>query len=349
MDVAAVSWALITQIVIPILIVVIAVTSGVTLQLALPRRLSKYVHELHYIWVRIALESAGAGIAIWTASLGVYIAITTSTAPPALAHVLDQSLLVLVFASVTFVATRFVGSAVLQLSHGSGQQIASGTLFATVAQALVIAIGVLIILSSLGIQVTPLLTALGVGGLAVALALQPPLANLFSGLLLAASRQIRPGDYVRLQTGQEGFVEDIDWRSISIREPPNNLVIVPNMLIAQAIFTNYRLPEPRVATRVPLRVAYGSDLDFVEQLALQAARRALDDIGAASSARDAYLRVEEFAETTVNVSVNYFAPRVVVQERSQSAVLRRFYEELQQHGIGSPVQNPVRPEGNPQR
>lgn len=133
-------------------------------------------------------------------------------------------------------------------------------------------------------------------------------------------QQITSGDYVRLQTGQEGFVEDIDGRSISIREPPNNLVIVPNMLIAQAIFTNYRLPEPRVATRVPLRVTYGSDLDFVEQLAPQAARRALDDIGAASSANDAYLRVEEFAETTVNVSVNYFAPRVVnIDSRSGKA------------------------------
>lgn len=56
----------------------------------------------------------------------------------------------------------------------------------------------------------------------------------------------------------------------------------------------------------------------------------------------AYMRVEEFAETTVNLSVNYFAPRVVVQSHSQSAVLRRFYEQLQQHGIGSPIQNPVR-------
>jgi small-conductance mechanosensitive channel len=101
-----------------------------------------------------------------------------------------------------------------------------------------------------------------------------------------------------------------------------------------------------VATRVPIRVAYGSDLDFVEELALQAAHRALDDVGAPSSTNEAYVRVEEFAETTVNLSVNYFAPRVVVQERSQSAVLRRFYEELQQHGIGSPIQNPVRRAAN---
>src|SRR5262249_37420548 len=154
--------------------------------------------------------------------------------------------------------------------------------------------GALIILSSLGIQITPLLTALGVGGLAVALALQPPLANLFSGLQLVASRQIRPGDYVRLQTGQEGFVEDINWRSISIRERPNNLVVVPNTMLAQAIFTNYRLPEPRVATRVPLRVAYGSDLDFVERLAFEATRLALDDVGAEALADDTYFRFEEF-------------------------------------------------------
>jgi small-conductance mechanosensitive channel len=347
MSVAAIAWAPLSQYVIPVAIVIVAIVVGVLLEIVVRRRLSEYALVQRRVWLRVALEAIGAGIAIWIACLGVYIAIATSAASPAISRLLDELLVILVLASVTVVAFRFVGGAMHHLGYGAGgEQVASATLLASVAQGIVVIIGLLVILSSLGIQITPLLTALGVGGLAVALALQPPLANLFSGLQLAASRQIRPGDYVRLQTGQEGLVEDIDWRSISIREPLNNLVIVPNLLLAQAIFTNYRLPEPRVATRVPLRVAYGSDLDFVEQLALEAARLALEDVGVGTRDK-AYVRVEEFAETTVNISVNYFAPRVVVQERSHSAVLRRFYEQLQDHGIGSPIQNPVRRQINP--
>jgi small-conductance mechanosensitive channel len=341
MGLSTVSWSSIQAYVIPTAIVAIAVGIGIAYEFVARRRVEQHPLATKNAWFSIALESLGPSVSLWVVALGVYIAIATSAASPMLVHLLDQVLLVLVFASVTIVATRFVGGAVLRLSYGPGQQIASGTLFASVAQSLVAILGVLIILSSLGIQITPLLTALGVGGLAVALALQPPLANLFSGLQLVASRQIRPGDYVRLQTGQEGYVVDINWRSISIREPPNNLVVVPNLMLAQAIFTNYRLPEPRVATRVPLRVAYGSDLNFVERLALEAARRALDDVGAEALARDAYFRFEEFGDSTVNVSVNYFAPRVLDQERSQSAVLRHFYELLQLNGIGSPIQNPV--------
>ena len=346
MKLAAVSWTSLYDYVVPLGIVIIAIVLGVALEIVVRRRLARHAVVQQRVWLRVALESIDAGIATWTACLGVYVAITTSAASPTVARLLDQLLVVLVLASVTIVAVRFVGGAMRQLGYGGGQEIASATLLASVAQGLVVGLGALIILSSLGVQITPLLTALGVGGLAVALALQPPLANLFSGLQLAASRQLRPGDYVRLQTGQEGLVEDIDWRSISIREPHNNLVIVPNLLLSQAIFTNYRLPEPRVATRVPLRVAYGSDLDFVEQLALEAARLALEDIGAPSRDR-AYVRVEEFGETTVNISVNYFAPRVVIQERSQSAVLRRFYEQLQGHCIGSPIKNAVRRQINP--
>ena len=206
-----------------------------------------------------------------------------------------QTLLILVCASVTIVAARFVGNAVLRLSRGPGQQIASGTLFASVSQALIVVLGALFTLSALGIAVTPLLTALGVGGLAVALALQPPLANLFFGNTTRCLAADTPGRLHRVAEWTTRLVEDINWRSISIRESTNSLVVVPNAVLAQEIFTNYRLPEPRVAARVPLRVAYGSDIGFVEQLALEAVAMVGEDIKNPGTSRDAFVRVHEFA------------------------------------------------------
>ncbi len=336
-------WSTISEFVIPIACVILSACVGAILEYLVQRRVATSHFVRRYPWLGMALESLEAGILFWVTALGVHVAITTSSAPPAVLRLLDQTLAVLVVASITIVAARFVKSAVLRLSHGPGSQIASGTLFATVAQALVIVLGVLFTLSSLGIEITPLLTALGVGGLAVALALQPPLANLFSGIQLIASRQIRPGDYVALASGQAGYVEDINWRSISIREAGNNLVVVPNLVLAQEVFTNYRLPEPSVAAHVPLRVAYGSDLEYVERLAREAIGQLDRGMKEATASRDAVIHVVEFADTTVNLTVNFFVNGVTDHERARSEFLRQFYDLMKRDGIGSPIGNPVVP------
>ena len=78
----------------------------------------------------------------------------------------------------------------------------------------------MIILNQLHVSIAPILTALGVGGLAVALALQDTLSNLFAGFYVAVAGQVRLGDYiVKLDTGEEGYVTDISWRTTTIRTP----------------------------------------------------------------------------------------------------------------------------------
>jgi small-conductance mechanosensitive channel len=98
----------------------------------------------------------------------------------------------------------------------------------------VFAVGILTILETLGIPIIPLFTALGIGGLAVALGLQDTLSNLFAGIQVIAAKQIRPGDYVKLELGEEGYVTDITWRYTTIRSSPNNRIIVPNAKVSSA-------------------------------------------------------------------------------------------------------------------
>jgi small-conductance mechanosensitive channel len=339
-----VSVSKILEFAVPVACIVISAAIGALLEFFVQRRVAMSTFVRRHPWLAIFIDALDAGILFWATALGVHIALAVSSLPDTVRRLLDQTLLVLVCVSVTIVAARFVGNSVLRLSRGPGQQIASGTLFASVAQALVVILGGLFTLSALGIEVTPLLTALGVGGLAVALALQPPLANLFSGIQLVASRQIRPGDYVSLPSGQEGFVEDINWRSISIRTSSNSLVVVPNTILATEVFTNFHLPEPRVAARVPLRVAYGSDLAFVERLALEAVALVGEDIKDPSTTRDAFVRVSEFADSTVNLSVSFFVKRSIEPERARSEFLHCFYDLMRREHIGSPIVNPVIPQ-----
>src|SRR6059058_664988 len=134
-----------------------------------------------------------------------------------------------------------------------------------------------LLLDNLGVHLTALVTTLGIGSLAVALALQDTLGNFFAGLYLQADRPVRPGDYVRLDTGDEGTLMHIGWRSTRLQTLANNTVVLPNERLSKAVVTNYNLPDPEASVDVRVTVAYDTDLERVERLMLEAARRAGSD------------------------------------------------------------------------
>lgn len=124
-----------------------------------------------------------------------------------------------------------------------------------VAWSVVVILGLLVILNGLGLSIAPMLTALGVGGLAVALALQEPLGNFFAGVFVTLAGQIRVGDYVRLDSGQEGVVVDFSWRSTRIRMLANNLV---HRAQFEAVAVGRHQPSPADhRTRRPRRGRHG--------------------------------------------------------------------------------------------
>ncbi|CAI8036744.1 Uncharacterized MscS family protein YhdY [Geodia barretti] len=120
-------------------------------------------------------------------------------------------------------------------------------------------------LDVLGVNVTPLVAGLGLGGLAVALALQPTLSNLFAGTYVITEGVVSVGDYIEMEDGVTGYVVDVNWRSTRLRTWTNNLVIIPNSRFAETIITNYN--SRMSPSRVPdLRRGYESDLHRVEQV-----------------------------------------------------------------------------------
>lgn len=145
----------------------------------------------------------------------------------------------------------------------------------TVLRIVIASIGLLVILDTAGISITPLLASLGVGSLAVALALQDTLGNFFSGVYLLADQPIRPGDFVQLEDGSQGNIVKIGWRSTQILNPSNHTIIVPNSKLASSRIMNFDLPNPASALSVTFRVGFEADLNRVEQLALAAAREVM--------------------------------------------------------------------------
>lgn len=134
---------------------------------------------------------------------------------------------------------------------------------------LIYGLAALLILDLLDINISPLIAGLGIGGIAVALALQPTLANLFAGTYVMTEGVISPGDYIALEGGTTGYVIEVGWRSTRIRTWQNNLVIVPNNKFAETIITNYQRPVPAVNVWLMCGVSYDSDLYHVEKVCRQ--------------------------------------------------------------------------------
>ena len=199
-----------------------------------------------------------------------------------------------------------------------------------VVRGLFAVLAVIIVLENLGISLTAIWTTLGVGSVAVALALQETLSNLFAGLYLLAERPVSPGDYIKLDSGHEGYVIHISWRSTRMRTQSNNVVFVPNSTMAKAVITNYSMPELRVSVTIPVRVAYGSDPRQVETLLLDVAEEAARD-GLAGLLLDPPPSVnlnpgfgESSLDFSLSLNVRRFEDQVPVQSELRKRILTRF-------------------------
>ncbi|MEW6203168.1 MAG: mechanosensitive ion channel domain-containing protein, partial [bacterium] len=183
----------------------------------------------------------------WCVAVGIYLGVAISELPERHIYYLGKTINVIVLFSITVALANLAGMIFKDYIHKSGLPILTTGITYGILKGTIYIIGLLIILNILGISITPLITALGVGGLAVALALQDTLANLFAGIHILMEKSVRVGDFVKLETGQEGYVEDITWRTTRIKMLPNNMVIIPNSKLSQSIVTNYCLPEKRMS------------------------------------------------------------------------------------------------------
>lgn len=216
----------------------------------------------------------------------------------------------------------------------------STSIFTNLAKVIAFSVGILVILQFLGISITPILTALGVGGLAVALALQDTLSNIFSGLHIIATRQIRQGNYIRLDGGEEGYVTDITWRNTVIRTLSNNMVLVPNSKLAGAIVTNYHLPETEMGVLVQVGVSYDSELEEVERVTTDVARELLLDVQGGVHGFEPFIRYHTFADFSIYFTVILRCKEYVDQYLVKHEFVKRLHRRYRVEGIEIPY--PIR-------
>jgi small-conductance mechanosensitive channel len=246
--------------------------AGLLFEFIILKKIRQIAARMAWEGDEILVRSLRGVTILWFTAAGMYAAMRAGEISHAQLGLVHNALLVIVVLSVTVVVARISSSFVNLYSRRVGGVLMSTSMFANLTRIIVFMIGALIILQTLGISVAPILTALGVGGLAVALALQDTLSNLFAGIHVIASRQVKPGDYIKLTSGEEGYVRDIAWRYTTIQELPNNIIIIPNSKLASSIVTNYHYPEKEMSVLVQVGVGYNSDLEAVEKEAIEVAR-----------------------------------------------------------------------------
>ena len=184
----------------------------------------------------------------------------------------------------------------------------------------------IIILKHFNYDIISVVTALGIGSLAIGLAAKDTLANMISGFTLMLDQPFRIGDRIQLAGGQVGDVSDIGLRSTKIKTLDNQLLIIPNSDLCNTMLTNQAFPNSRAKGRINIGVAYDSDVDLVKQL-LVATAGEVDDV-LVDPPPEAYFA--SFGDSSLNMAlffwVEEYGTLFAVTDKINSLILKRFAE-----------------------
>ena len=339
-------WVLkVQQFIIPALVVFASISLGFYLEKRLFKQLNRRTQRNSGQWYEITVTSFKGLIIVWVTLGGFYLAITFLTLPDSLRLFIYRVLYTVLLLSITILASRLAVSLIQFYSSREDTSSMLTSLFETITKVVVFAIGSLITLQALNIPISPILATLGVGSLSLGLALQQPLADLISGINLITSKKIRPQDYIKLKTGEEGYVVDVELKYTVIREITGNLLVIPNSQIISSSFRNYAFPENTMLVPVKVGISYDSDLEKVEAITLDVAKKTLTEVSGGDKEYEPFMRYEHFDYFSINFTVylqiqEFYDHLIITHE-----FIKRLYKRYQQEGIkiAFPIKNTYMP------
>lgn len=325
----------------PALFVVAGFLVGVVVDWMILRRLRGAVSRTDWGWDDLLVDAIGRAPVLWFTAAGVYAALESLTLPSGIRDTLQVILVVVVILSLTLVASRIAADAVRLLTERSAGGLPGTSLIQNITRVVVFGLGLLIILQQLGIRITPVIGALGVGSLAVALALQDTLSNLFAGFQILLTRQVEAGDFIRLEGGEEGYVTDVQWRNTTVKSRlDESETVIPNRKLADSVVTNFTLPRKPLWVRAEVGVSYDSDLERVERVTLEVAREVAEEFSGADEDVEPVLRFRAFGDSSVQFMVRVYVGDFSRQFRVKHELVKRIHARYREEGITIPF--PIR-------
>ncbi|MEN6385381.1 MAG: mechanosensitive ion channel family protein [Phycisphaerales bacterium] len=319
---------------IPLAVLVGTVLIGYIIRTIIFARVSKW-SETKYGLTKKVIQIIRGPVIVWFLMLGIYLGLQMSVVPKDVVAVIGKILLALGIFSITLVCVNLATSLIAKHSLMIEGVMPIASLTQNIARIIIFSIGFLIILNTF-VPIGPILATLGVGGLAVALALQDTLSNIFSGFYIIISKQLRIGDYVKLDSGEEGYITDITWRATQIKALPNNVILIPNEKLTKAICTNYNLPDKEISVGVNVGVHYNSDLDTVERVTVEVARQVMNEVKGGIPGFEPAVRFHTFNNSSIDFSVGLRAKEFTDQYLLKHEFIKRLVKRYNQENIVMP-------------
>ena len=275
---------------------------------------------------------------LWCLAFGLAVSVHNASVPPGVETWVHKAIGGFLIISITMVAaTVFVQMATVY-GERNRMPFAVAGLTRTLIHIFVFSVGLLVLLSQLGVQVTPILTALGVGGLAVALALQDTLANLFAGIHILIEEPISVGDYIELSEREKGVVRDIGWRTTRLANANNSMLVIPNQKITSGILTNYMTRDARTTAEIAIVAAHEADPARIAEIAMDAT---VGVEGALDEPPPIVLFDPGVQPTHMGLKLIVNVPNIQARGRVQSEIRFRIFEAFRREGIPLPPARPA--------
>jgi small-conductance mechanosensitive channel len=308
----------------PILIVLGTILVGWIFKRFIHGYLQKFTKRTAFKTDDLLFEAIENQIIIWLGLAAIYyIAKTTEILSKYSENILKALVFILII-SIALAVNKFLIGMIDVWSAKQKRSLPSTKIFVNLIRAIIMTIGLLVALDFIGISITPMLTALGVGGLAISLALKDTLSDVFAGLHILLSKKVEPGDFIELESGQTGNVTNITWRNTTILERTNNVFNVPNARLSNAIIKNFDAVDKTFSARVPIGVAYESDLDHVEKITIEVAKEVISEIEGHNPDFTPFIRYSDFGESSINFKVFFN----VIDYGAQYPIIHNFIKQL---------------------
>jgi small-conductance mechanosensitive channel len=317
----------------PVLFVVCGILIGLIFEKIVLKGLRRFIRRTNWEGDEIILASLKGFPFVFFTILGIYFAMKYYLKDASHFGFLEKSFTVILIFLATAAFARISSGLVQIYSQRVTTGFLSTSIFGNLTGVLAFLIGSLMILQFLNISITPILTALGVVGIAIALALQDTVANLFAGIHIIATQQVKSGDYIRLSSGEEGYVMDVTWRYSHIKALSNSMTIIPNATLAKTIVTNYDRPDKELAVLVQVGVSYDSDLEKVEAVTLEVARGVMQEIEGGVAKFDPSIRYHTFGDFSIGFTVVMHCRQFTDQYLIKHEFIKRLHRSYKKDGI----------------
>ena len=323
----------------PILFVLLALLFGLLVRRIFVSRLKNVAEQTENFYDDILADILRRKTVLWSGLIAGILAVPLLPWKNTDLKSFEQILTAVFVLSLTITAVRAFSQILNRYSEQSGTRIGGTTLIRYIGAVTLYVVGGIIILSLFDISVLPAITALGIGGLAVALAFQDTLANIFAGIHITLSKEMRIGDYLEITGGPEGFVEDISWRTTSLRTLTNNLVVIPNKKLAESVLINYNLPKDQLSVELELSVSYDSDPARVEEVLIDEILKAHGQVQGAMDLPPA-IRFTAYGDSALKIKAFAQIDDVVHRYAARHELMKRIYRRFREEGITIPY--PIR-------